>query len=301
VNISSGANADIWIKQLDKGPSLKLTFDGTINQYPSWTPDGKAVTYESNATTQGAVFALWTKRADGSAQPVIQLNKKPEPAEALWSKDGKWLVVRTGVTAPGSGDIMAIRPGVDSAFTTLVATKFSERSPDFSPDNRFIVYSATETGRDEIYVVPFPNAGSAKWPISTSGGSEPRWSHKGDEIFYRDGAGNMVSIPVRTTPTFSFGAARILFPARSYVSYAQRREYDVTADGKRFLMVKFASSPVPDKFTVVTNWFEELKNKLSRPPSPIATPSSARSAPAEWRRFTSPATSATNARSLSRF
>lgn len=71
----------------------------------------------------------------------------------------------------------------------------------------------------------------------------------------------MVSVPVHTTPTFSFGAGRILFPARNYVSFTQRREYDVTADGNRFLMIGFPISPVSDKLIVVTNWFEELKNK----------------------------------------
>ena len=262
VSIGGGASLDVWIKQLDNGPSLKLTFDGTINQYATWTPDGKSVTYESNVHTATGNFGLWTKRADGSAQATLQLGYKQEPAEAVWSRDGKWLVVRTGVNAVGTGDILAMRPGVDSVPTPLVATaRFSERSPDLSPDGRFLVYSSTETGRDEIYVVPFPNAGAAKWPISTAGGTEPRWSRRGDEIFYRDGSGNMVSVPVHTTPTFSFGAGRILFPARSYVAFPQRRQYDVTADGNRFLMIGFPSSPVLDKLIVVMNWFEELKQK----------------------------------------
>ena len=255
---------DIWVKQLDRGPSLKLTFEGTLNQYPAWTPDGRSVTYESNARTLGTTFALWTKRADGSAQPVIQVNADRDPSEAVWSRDGHWLVVRTGVSVKGTGDIMALRPGVDSALIPLVTTKFAELSPDLSPDGRFLVYSSNETGKQEIYVVPFPNAAAAKWPISTAGGTEPRWSHRGNEIFYRDGEGNMISVPVKTSPGFSFGGPTKLFFAGEYVAYSQRREYDVSADDKRFLMIKFATSPIPDKLVVVTNWFEEVKSMTKK-------------------------------------
>ena len=261
VDISAGAANDIWIKQLDHGPRLKLTFEGTINQYPAWTPDGNSVTYESNANRAiGSTYSLWTKRADGSARAILQVRQEnKDPSEAVWSRDGRWLIVRTGILMSGSGDIMAIRPGVDSVLTPLVATTFVEVSPDLSPDARFLVYASNETGRSEIYVVPFPNAGSAKWPISSGGGSEPRWSHHGDEIFYRDLAGNMISVPVKTKPTFSFGVPTKLFSAREFASFNQRRQYDVSSDDSRFLMIRFATSPTPDKLIVVTNWFDELK------------------------------------------
>jgi len=265
VGVATASTADIWIKQLDHGPSLKLTFEGTLNSYPTWTPDDHSVTYYSTAETNGRNSSLWTKRADGSAQAALQFGEKDrDVVESLWSPDGKWLVFRTSVYGPGSGDIFAIRPGVDSSPIPLAATKFFEVSPDFSPDGRWLVYSSNETGRGEIYVVPFPNAGSAKWPISTGGGSEPRWSHHGAEIFYRDGSGNMVSVPVKTAPTFSFGAPKTLFPARQFVSsLGQHRQYDVSPDDRRFMMIRAVGSPVPDKLVVVSSWFEEL-NATSR-------------------------------------
>jgi eukaryotic-like serine/threonine-protein kinase len=254
---------DIWIKQLDHGPSLKLTYEGTLNDYPTWTPDDHSVTYSTG--TNGFYLSLWTKRADGSTQAVLQLRQKDKTLfESLWSPDGKWLVFRTGGRTFGSRDIFAIRPGVDSSPIPLAATKFIELSPDLAPDGRFLVYSSNETGRDEIYVVPFPNAGSAKWPISTGGGSEPRWSHHGDEIFYRDDSGNMVSVPVKTAPTFSFGAPRTLFFARPFFAYSLHRQYDISPDDRRFLMIRRVGSPVPDKLVIVNNWFEELKNKSNK-------------------------------------
>ena len=122
----------------------------------------------------------------------------------------------------------------------LVTTAFGEWSPTLSPDGRFIAYSSTETGRSEIYVVPFPNAGSAKWPVSTNGGLEQTWSHRGGELFYRDAAGNMVAVEVKTTPTFSLGRTTTLFPAAGYTADQYHRQYSVAPDDRRFLMIRAA-------------------------------------------------------------
>ena len=93
VDILSTESRDIWVKQLDRGPSLKLTFEGTRNEYSTWTPDGESVTFFSNRN--GDSFDLWTKRADGSAQAVLELRRDGGLAEVQWSPDGEWLVHRT--------------------------------------------------------------------------------------------------------------------------------------------------------------------------------------------------------------
>jgi len=265
VNLSEASRSHVWIKQLDRGPSLKLTFDGTTNSHPSWTPDGRSVTYYSSATQSGPVNSdLWTKRADGSAQAVLQLHYGRALSEALWSHDGRWLVIRTSAGADGAGDILAIRPGIDTVPTPLEATKFSEYSPTLSPDDRWLAYSSNETGRDEVYVVPFPNTGTAKWPVSTRGGSEPLWSHHGNELFYRDASGNMISVTVSTSPTFSTGEARVLFSANRYIANPQHRQYDISRDDRRFLMVGLIGGNSSDKLIVVDNWFEELKARARK-------------------------------------
>ncbi|MBA3646619.1 MAG: protein kinase [Gemmatimonadaceae bacterium] len=258
VSIVSGTQADVWVKQLDRGPSLKLTFEGANSVYPTWTPDGQHITYESNIS---GVQDFWTKRSDGSAQAVLQLHMKHDLAEPLWSRDGKWLIVRTSTSTQGTGDILAMRPGTDSVPMPLLTSKFRELSPTLSPDGKWMAYVSEETGRNEIYVVPFPNAASAKWPLSTQGGNEPLWSHSGREIFYRDGAGNVVSIAVSTSPTFSSGATTTLFPSLGFLANNARRQYDVTADDKRFIFIRAAGGAVPDRLVFVENWFEELKRK----------------------------------------
>src|SRR6266699_223626 len=110
------ANAEplnIWIKRLDRGPSIKLTLEGKDNSGPAWTPDGRSVTF-SSAPATGATD-LWTERADGGAPAVMQLHEKRNLYNAGWSPDGEWLIFRTDVGSPGSGDILAIRPGIDTA------------------------------------------------------------------------------------------------------------------------------------------------------------------------------------------
>jgi serine/threonine-protein kinase len=266
VALFQGNRSDIWIKQLDAGPSLKLTFDGTDNGYPAWTPDGRSVTYYSN-TSYGAnptETGLWTKRADGSAQQILQFNWKRTPSEAVWSRDGKWLVFRTTTNTAGLGDIFAIRPGLDTVPIAIAATPFVEVSPTLSPDGHWLAYSSNESGREDVFVVPFPNAGSAKWPISTHGGTQPLWSHSGKELFYRDGTGNMVAAEVKTSPSFSLGFTRVLFQAGRYSSLSSHRQYDVTRDDKRFVMIRPVVTSGSDKMIVVDNWFEELKKKFRK-------------------------------------
>lgn len=249
---------DIWIKQLDRGPSNKLTLEAKSDHYPTWTPDGRSVTFTSNAAGS---FDLWTKRADGSAQAVLQVHEKHGAASPRWSPDGKWLVFRGDRDGPGSGDILGIRPGIDTVAVPLVATRFRELAPAISPDGRWLAYASNESGQSEVYVVPFPNTVAAKWAVSTRGGTEPLWSHSGKELFYRDVGGNLVAVEVQSTPTFSLGRSTTLFPAVNYFSFERGAQYAVAPDDRRFLMIRRVPGGVPDELIVVDNWFEEFKAK----------------------------------------
>jgi Tol biopolymer transport system component len=253
-----GANTDIWVKQLDKGPALKLTFDGTSNIYPTWTPDGHSITYEGNPT---GAEDLMTKRADGSSQAVLQLHFKRDVTTSHWSHDGKWLIFRTSSTSAGGADIFAIRPGIDSQPITVAASSFAEGGPALSPDGRWLAYTSNETGRFEIFVVPFPNVTSAKWPVSVQGGTEALWSHSGRELFYRDAAGNLNSVAINPGPTFSMGATTKLFSAREFLNSVTHTDYDISPDDKRFIFVRPIGGTSQDKLIFVENWFEELKKK----------------------------------------
>jgi serine/threonine-protein kinase len=244
----------IWIKQLDRGPSVKLTVEGRDNFFPTWTPDGQSVTFTSE---DAAGTTLWTKRADNNAPAVLQFQGKRGAISPRWSPDGKWLIFQTDVKKAGSGDILGIRPGIDTDAVSLVDTKFTEVSPALSPDGRWLAYSSNESGQFEIYVVPFPNTRATRWVVSTRGGTEPVWSHRGSELFYRDGAENLVAVEVKANPTLSIGRSRTLFSATGFNSRPAR--YAVAPDDRRFLMVRPLSTGTPDKLIIVENWFAELK------------------------------------------
>jgi DNA-binding SARP family transcriptional activator/Tol biopolymer transport system component len=254
----SGQRIDVWVKQLDRGPGIIVSLQQNGGFYPAWTPDGRSVTFTSDETNGKASF--WTSRADGSAPPVLQFRSNRWVFSTVWSPDGKWLVYRDRGAPPDSGDILGVRPGLDTSPVPLVASRYWETTPAVSPDGRWLAYTADESGLNQVYVVPFPNTHAAKWAVSTSGGTDPEWSHRGNELFYRDGAGNLIAVEVKTSPTFLIGRATSLFSTVGLEMIPGLKGYAVTPDDRHFLMIRPAVGP-PEKLIVVENWFEELKAK----------------------------------------
>ncbi|MGH7704061.1 MAG: protein kinase domain-containing protein [Gemmatimonadales bacterium] len=250
----------IWVRQVSGGPLSKLSFEGKQDARPVWTADGRSVTFTSD---RGRNRDLYTQRADGSAPAVLQLDRAEEMLEATWSRDGRWLVVRQN--AMPNGDLFAFRPGVDSAPTPLVTTRFGERVPTLSPDGRWLAYVSNEAGRNEVYVRPFPDADRAKWQVSLNGGSEPRWAHSGREIFYRNVSGGIVAVAVSTQPTFSVGRQTELFPGSAFFQDDSHVEYDVAPDDQRFLMLRQRGGGERADLILVENWFTELRAKAGKP------------------------------------
>lgn len=242
---------DIWIRQLDRGTTSKLTPDGGKNYFYTWTRDGNAITFASPRV--GDHFDLWTKRVDGTRQN-LQLHWKENVYESRWSPDGKWLIFSTSWGPSPSHSILAIRPGVDSQ----PPVKLSGQTPAISPDGRYLTYISNESGRNEIYVVPFPDTRGGKWQVSSEGGTQPVWAHSGRELFYRDTVGRMISVSVNTTPTFRQGRSAVLFSNPDLVFDEWFAQYDISRDDQRFVMVRPASSG-PDKLFVVENWLVDLK------------------------------------------
>lgn len=260
-----GPRQDVWVKQLDRGPSVRLTSgqDNDLNNAPAWMPDGKSVTFLSyDGKNNGSSFGYWTRKADGST-PAQHQPPNVDVNMPVWTPDAKWLIYNTDANAPDSGDIVGIRPGVDSAPVPIVATEFREVEPAVSPNGRWLAYVSNETGHYEVYAVPFPNTRAARWTISTRGGIDPQWSPRGNELFYRDDAGNLVAAEVKTSPTFSVGRTTPLFSTARLsvcrsISGPCAKAYAVSHDASRFLMMK-RQEEAPEKLVVVENWFEELK------------------------------------------
>jgi Periplasmic component of the Tol biopolymer transport system len=260
------ASPDIWIKQLPSGPLSRLTFEGRGSFRPTWTPDGRSVVYIATSDSGGQ--AIWKKRADGStAAELIWQAPGQILAEGLLSRDGQWLIYRVNLN-DGNRDIYAVRLGRDTVPIPLLTGSCLEQGASLSPDNRWLAYTSNESGADEVYVRPFPNANAGRWQISTRGGSAARWSHSGRELFFESAGGDFMVVPVTPGPTFAPGEARRLFPLGSglFGSFIVP-DYDLTPDDKRFITVRLAivnQAPGAGQLVVVDNWDEELKAKMRR-------------------------------------
>jgi hypothetical protein len=136
-------------------------------------------------------------------------------------------------------------------------SRFHQVQAQFLPDAHGVVYAYNESGRDEIYVQPFPGPGG-EWMISTDGGFYPRWVRNGREIFFRNDD-KMMTVPVETQPTFRTGTPRMLFRAGSYLGPGN---YDVAPDGQHLLMIKEKEPRASSKeLNVILHWTDELKRR----------------------------------------
>jgi eukaryotic-like serine/threonine-protein kinase len=214
-------------------------------------PYGPRVAFHSTTDAGGLFWQL----ADGSGG-LERLESGGLPYS--WSPDGQLLAFNDGA-AP---HIWVLRLG-DRKVVPFPETTFKEGAAQFSPDGRWLAYVSNESGRNEIYVQPYPGPGG-KWQISTEGGTEPLWNPNGRELFYRSGD-MMMAAAITTQPRFSAGKPKVLFagqfePSPSPVPNAN---YDVSPDGQRFLMVKPGGrDQAPTQINVVPNWFDELKRKV---------------------------------------
>ena len=213
---------------------------------------------------------MYLVSADGSGAPDRLVPCDCQSFAGSWTPDGRAIV---GVEWNGTDyDIVVIDVAATRHKTPLLHGKAAERYPDISPDGRWIAYASSESGKDEVYVQPFPNLGS-RHQISTDGGIAPAWSRDGRELFYTTTATfggqatltRMMAVSVATAPRFAASPPRVLFEGR-YGATGGVRPYDVSLDGQRFLMVtQKERAPISaSQMILVQNWLEELKARVPK-------------------------------------
>ena len=255
--LAEGSMQDLhlWMHDLGGSPPIPLVTEG-INALGVWSPDGSKVAFARSSSGAG-LFGIFTIDVDGR-------NRSPLPVPtgvtiafpAGWSRAGDLIL-----NSFPSPDIVAYR-SADQTVRNIVATSDSEVLPALSPDERWLAYASNRTGRFEIWAMRYPDGTSV--PISSGGGTEPRWSRDGSELYFRQGSA-MMAVPVDSTGDHPFGAVTKLFDqpflaAENDVMWS----YDVAAD-HRFLMIE---STAPTRaaagtIVVVQNWGEELKRLMA--------------------------------------
>ncbi len=240
---------DLWVYDLQHpGMRTRLTLQTnpleTYNMCPVWSRDGSRVYYGSN---RGGDWDIYSQAADGS-QPAEVLLKRPyDQVPFSMAPDGTLLFHESN---PAAGwDIWALSP--EGKVTAVRATSFNDKAPICSPDGRWIAFESDESGRSEIYVQIYPS-GAKRVSVSTGGGVTARWSRDGRTLFYI--AGNAMMTVVMGPDGSPASAPRKLFESSEYLS----EYYDLSPDGKRFLMIRRNPGFVPRQLNVILNWADEL-------------------------------------------
>jgi len=279
IALALGAPEDIWVYDWGRESMFKLTSTPAPDRLPLWTVDGKRITF---ASSRDKAFNIYWQSADGSGESQRLMESKNNQLPTSWHPSGKFLAFQENNTQ-GNSDIMILsmegnetsgwRPGTPTAF---LSGPFNETNGSFSPDGHWLAYQSNESGKAEVYVVPFPEARGGKSLISTAGGDHPVWSPKMRELFYR-AADQKIMVVSYSIIGDSFHADKprlwstgTVIPAE--FSGPNTLPFDIDPNGRRFAIIK-SDSQSQDKFDKVVfifNFFDELRRMTS---SALATAS----------------------------
>jgi serine/threonine-protein kinase len=250
---------DIWTWDFGRQSLTRLTFSPEPDGYPVWSPDSRRVIFASAA--RGPVNLFW-QASDGSGA-VERLTESPDvQAPTAMTPDGRHVIFQSPSSGGQGQDIFMMPLLPPQRAEPLAQTMSNERDGEISPDGRWIAYASNESGRLETYVRPFPDVASGRWQISTSGGRTPLWSRNGQELFFRSPDGTVMGARVdKGTSWRSTTPERILAGQYFFETVALGRTFDISPDGRRFLMIKEgrADTALQNRIVFVQHWTEELK------------------------------------------
>ena len=245
--------ADVWVLDLARGIRTRLTFGPVSNSFPVWSPDGKWIIYNSDRNGHSTFFR---KPSDGSGAEELLLTNDEIGIPNDWSPDGKTLLYSRGPVGYTNWEVWALP--LEGERKPFVVVPHGQNSSSIfgrlSPDGHWLAYASNESGRLEVYVVPF-RSGQGRWQVSANGGNSPLWSRDGKELYYANLSFTVLAVPVKiANGAPQFGTAQPLTTTASAPEFF----YDVTPDGKKILL-PVVTQQVNQSMTVVTNWMAGLK------------------------------------------
>ncbi len=261
--IRDGAlQGDLWVHDLRTGTRTRLT-SGSYDTGPVWTPDGRELYFQS---PRRGGSGIWRLPIDGSGVPTeVVTRDSAEMAQAgTLTRDGRTLIYR--LLKPETGrDLVAAPLDRPTEVRPLFTTQAEEVAPALSPDDRWLAWASTESGASEVYATTWPALG-ARVQLSSGGGGEPLWNPRGGELFYRSGNA-LVAVTLEENDGLPLAVRRDTLFRGPYLQADETPQYDVSADGERFLMVR--AEPRAEPLVVITNW---LQGALEQMRSGTVTP-----------------------------
>jgi len=248
LDITDPDGRDLWILDTRDGNLSRLTV-GEVANDPYWSPDGRKLAYTS---VRGAVRSIFVRNADGSGTGDSVYGDENDHSSGVWSR-GDTLIVPTSLTA-GIWMVPLRDPGRASR---IPGSRSQEAYPALSPDGRWLAYVSSESGRQEVYVRPFPGPGG-RIQVSIDGGSEAVWSRDGRELFYREDFGpdsRLMAARIQLSP-FQVLSRAPLFDVANFVMAEDHPNYDVSPDGRSFVMVKSSQA---SQIQLIQNWTAQLR------------------------------------------
>lgn len=237
------------------GRSLRtrFTFDPASEVRPTWSPEGSRIVF--NSSREGYIRDLYEKPSSGAGGEDVLFADNSIKYPSSWSQDGRFILYGAASDTNTFFNLWTLPLSGDRKPSPFVQTKFDVNSGRFSPDSRWVAYESNESGRDEVYVAPFPDAGG-KWQISRTGGGQPRWRDDGKEIFYMSPNNMLMAAAVNGQGSgFEVGTVTSLFQTCARRgAFSMYYAYDVSADGQRFLVNSVVGEPASAPITLVVNW-----------------------------------------------
>jgi Tol biopolymer transport system component len=256
---------DLWLMDTARGVSPRFTFDPREDLFPVWSPNGERIVFAAQSPgTPPNLFQKLVSATSGEEQ-LLKSRFNSQPTD--WSRDGKFVVyARRDPHTQWDLWLMPMSPEADRTEQPYLQSNANEHLAQFSPDGMWIAYTSDESGTNEVYVQTFPKLGTRE-QISTSGGSQPRWSADGRDLFYIAPDGRLMAVSVKPGQRFEATAPTALFKTRIADLFGAENtgyitNYTVSRDGKRFLVstVVDESNAVPAT-TIFINWLSRLPQR----------------------------------------